>query len=242
MHPQNEHKQLIVIDFEYAAANTRGLEFANHFTEWAYNYHDAAKAYACNTANYPKPEEQRRFIKAYVNHRPQFPHAGSTPNLTPLDSPAETPGTPGVPPTMTGSTSSIADFMLDARAPPGGWREDEKQREEQTEKEIKQLMDEARLWRIANSAQWVAWGLMQANVPGLQKDGPDDQAELNVEGAQPAAIISPEEEQGDADEFDYLAYAQDRAFFFWGDCVLMGLVQLEDFPEEIRSRIKLVEY
>ena len=31
LHPANEHKQLVVIDFEYASANTRGLEFANHF-------------------------------------------------------------------------------------------------------------------------------------------------------------------------------------------------------------------
>ncbi|KAF5027492.1 hypothetical protein F66182_387, partial [Fusarium sp. NRRL 66182] len=30
----NKHKQLIVIDFEYAGPNTRGLEFANHFNEW----------------------------------------------------------------------------------------------------------------------------------------------------------------------------------------------------------------
>ncbi|MCJ1251497.1 hypothetical protein MMC30_008731, partial [Trapelia coarctata] len=29
--PANEHKQLVVIDFEYASANVRGLEFANHF-------------------------------------------------------------------------------------------------------------------------------------------------------------------------------------------------------------------
>lgn len=29
--PANEHKQLIVIDFEYSSANTPGLEFANHF-------------------------------------------------------------------------------------------------------------------------------------------------------------------------------------------------------------------
>lgn len=31
LHPANEHKQLIVIDFEYANANVPGLEFANHF-------------------------------------------------------------------------------------------------------------------------------------------------------------------------------------------------------------------
>ncbi|KAM0816610.1 putative Choline kinase N-terminal domain-containing protein [Seiridium cardinale] len=240
MQPQNEHKQLIVIDFEYAAANTRGLEFANHFTEWAYNYHDATKPYACNTTKYPKPEEQRRFLKAYVDHRPQFPHTGSTPNLTPLESPAETPGAPGQYQQMAGSTSSIADFMLDARAPPGGWREDEKLQEEQTERQVKQLMEETRLWRIANSAMWVAWGIMQSNIPGLPEENAQD--EPVIEGAQPAAKVAPEEEEEDADEFDYLAYAQERAFFFWGDCVLMGLVKLEDFPEEMQPKIKLLDY
>jgi thiamine kinase-like enzyme len=29
--PANEHKQLVVIDFEYSNANVPGLEFANHF-------------------------------------------------------------------------------------------------------------------------------------------------------------------------------------------------------------------
>lgn len=143
-------------------------------------------------------------------------------------------------PQMTGSTSSIADFMLDARGPPGGYREEERSRDEQTDMEIKRLMEETHLWRIANSAQWVAWGLMQANIPGLaEKESTDEPV---IEGAQPAAIVSHEEEQGDADEFDYLAYAQERAFFFWGDCVLMGIVKLEDFPEEVRSKLKFVEY
>jgi choline kinase len=141
---------------------------------------------------------------------------------------------------MTGSTSSIADFMLDARAPPGGWREDERRREEQTERQIKQLMEETRLWRIANSAQWVAWGLMQASVPDLQNA--DASGDPEIEAAPPSAIVPPEEEQGDADEFDYLGYAQERAFFFWGDCVLMGLVKLEDFPEEVQSKLKFVDY
>ena len=31
MLPANEHKQLVVIDFEYANANLPGLEFANQF-------------------------------------------------------------------------------------------------------------------------------------------------------------------------------------------------------------------
>ncbi|ORY67613.1 kinase-like domain-containing protein [Pseudomassariella vexata] len=237
MSPQNEHKQLIVIDFEYAAANMRGHEFANHFTEWTYNYHNVTAPYACNTSRYPTLEEQRRFIKAYVEHRPQFPHAGSTPNLTPHDTPL---GTPGLGATTPGS-SSIVDFMLDARIPPGGYKDDEKRREEQVEQRIKELLEETRLWRTANSAQWVAWGIMQAKVPGLeQKDGPPEDAE--AKGSQPAAIVSPEEQPGGADEFDYLAYAHERALLFWGDCVKMGVVKMEELPEELRGKIKLIEY
>ncbi|KAF2843474.1 hypothetical protein M501DRAFT_91097 [Patellaria atrata CBS 101060] len=36
LHPANEHKQLVVIDFEYANANLPGLEFANHFVSPLY--------------------------------------------------------------------------------------------------------------------------------------------------------------------------------------------------------------
>ncbi|KAI4593630.1 hypothetical protein KJ359_009114 [Pestalotiopsis sp. 9143b] len=237
LQPQNEHKQLIVIDFEYAAANTRGLEFANHFTEWTYNYHDPVKPYACNTAAYPTPEEQIRFLKAYVDHRPEFPHPGSTPNLRPLDSPSEIPGVSGFTSHMAGSTSSITDFMLDARAPPGGWKENEKRQSEQTEKQIKQLMEETRLWRVASTAFWVAWGLMQTSVENLQKSDMPDSPQ--AEGGAPP---SPVEASGESDEFDYLAYTQDRALFFWGDCIQMGLAKLEDFPEDMQAKIKFVEY
>lgn len=130
--------------------------------------------------------------------------------------------------------------MLDARIPPGGYRDDERLREEQTEKRIKELLEETRIWRIANSAQWVAWGIMQANVPGLEKEDPSE--EPKVEGAIPAPIAAPEEEEEDADEFDYLGYAQDRSLFFWGDCLSMGLVKPEELPEELRAKVKVVGY
>lgn len=238
LQPANEHKQLVVIDFEYAGPNLRGHEFANHFTEWTYNYHDAVAPYACNASRYPRPDEQRRFIKSYVDHRPQFPHAGSTPNLVPQpDSSAS--GTPGL--ATPGSTSSIVEFMLDARVPPGGWREDEKRREEKIEQQVKDLMEETRLWRVATSAMWVAWGIMQAKVPGLDKLETNGNGVANGNGTR--SVAPEEEEANDADdEFDYLGYAHERALFFWGDCVLMGLVKLEELPEDLRGKIKLVEY
>lgn len=222
----------MVIDFEYAAANIPGQEFANHFTEWTYNYHDPKVPWACNVHRYPKMEEQRRFIKAYIDHRTQSHHANSTPRpalnpLTPLDGTGSSGSASSSqpPPIVTaGSSSSIADFMLDARVPPGGWSAAEKAHEEETENKVRGLLKETRMWRPANSAMWVAWGVVQAKVEGGDAQGED------VEG------------EAASDEFDYVSYAQDRALFFWGDVVQMGLVDPNELPESLRARLKTVEF
>ncbi|KAL8943891.1 MAG: hypothetical protein Q9216_000785 [Gyalolechia sp. 2 TL-2023] len=249
LHPANEHKQLVVIDFEYASANVPGQEFANHFTEWCYNYHDAAKSFALNERRYPTPEEQHRFVSAYVQHRPFRPPIStrsSSSNLRP------------------GLSHSISNFMLDSRAPPAQIAEDEKRREEATEREIHRLMNEARLWRPANSAQWVAWGIVQAKVPGMdealearkrsrQEQGSPSMAEMGSPslGMQPTADDQKDRRQEDSqsaededaeEEFDYLGYARERAMFFWGDLLQMGLVKREGLPEELMERVKIVKY
>ncbi|KAK5636243.1 hypothetical protein RRF57_011955 [Xylaria bambusicola] len=220
LQPNYEHKQLVVIDFEYCGANVRGYEFANHFTEWCYNYHDESASFACNVDKYPTSEEQYRWVKAYVTHRPDHPHPGlSTPIASPLSTPVMDPTTPSLEPTNIGSSSSIVDFMLDARVPPGGWKEEEKRQEEKVEEQIKSLVEETRLWRPICSAMWIAWGIMQAKIPGLDSEG-----------------IS-EGEEDDPHAFDYLGYTQERAMFFWGDCVALGLVKLEDLPRRVRKNI-----
>jgi choline kinase len=136
---------------------------------------------------------------------------------------------------------------------------------------------------------WVAWGIVQAHVPGLPDfDALDKQAkQANASASNPSAaaaeldsataemqaeaeaeekkagagIVSEKaEEQAtgdnktqaeqdadlfkpqDEEEFDYLAYANDRAMFVWGDAIRMGIVRAEDVPEELRSRAKVVEY
>ena len=39
-------------------------------------------------------------------------------------------------------------------------------------KEVDSLMRETKLWRVANHAHWIAWGIVQAKVDGLpDKDG-----------------------------------------------------------------------
>jgi choline kinase len=50
------------------------------------------------------------------------------------------------------------------------------------------------------------------------------------------------EAEGESEEFDYLAYAQDRAMFFWGDCLQLGLVKREDLPEELLAKVKTLAY
>ncbi|WPH03502.1 choline kinase [Acrodontium crateriforme] len=271
--PANTHKQLVVIDFEYSSANVRGLEFANHFTEWCYNYHDARKPYACNTACYPTLEEQDRFIRAYIRHRPQFNI--STPKLEAQTAPP--------PPTdnRPRPTTNISDFMLDARKPqsststptlpstpstpappttqtPAPLADPVQQAREDAE--VKRLMHETRLWRLANTTQWVAWGIVQAKVhgmpdfahsasatkmeTGLQEDL-GERAEIYRELAgdqNPDEAVLDTDEDEQEEEFDYLGYAQHRAMFFWGDAVQLGLVKLEDLPDAVKEKIKMVPH
>ncbi|KAF8253644.1 kinase-like protein [Wilcoxina mikolae CBS 423.85] len=66
--PSNEHKQLVVIDFEYASANTPGFEFANHFCEWMADYHDPQEPWRMRERRHPMEGEMRNFLRAYVEH------------------------------------------------------------------------------------------------------------------------------------------------------------------------------
>ena len=253
--PANEHKQLIVIDFEYASANVPGLEFANHFTEWCYDYH-SSKSYALNANRHPTFEEQHRFLKAYVQHRPPIQ---TRPSKSPLLGPSHAP---------SGSGST---FNLDSPAPMAGI-EEEKRQDEATESEVRKLMAETQLWRPANSAQWVAWGIVQAKVPGMdealeaQKSSTPNsedtmtrapQSQLNTDPLSPeneklaqgerekrpeSREETPEDGDDEAEEFDYLGYAQERAMFFWGDVLRLGIVKEGDLPAELLKKVKVVDY
>ena len=168
--------------------------------------------------------------------------------------------------------------MLDSRAPPAQVAEEEKGREEATENEVRRLMHETRIWRPANSAQWVAWGVVQAKVKGMDEalkakkaakgeaegSGGNEATGTPQAGSDPltpeskglaedAKMKRPEEAEGESAEaadadggeeaaFDYLGYAQERAMFFWGDMLQMGLVGKEELPEEVRAKVKIVDY
>jgi choline kinase len=84
------------------------------------------------------------------------------------------------------------------------------------------------MWRVINSAQWVAWGIVQAKTPGMVEEQEEGVKTPTVEGE------AAEEEE----EFDYLAYSQDRALFFWSDLLAMNLVKEDDLPPAMVEHIK----
>ena len=122
--------------------------------------------------------------------------------------------------------------------------EEEKRQDEAVKSEVKKLLRETRLWRVANSAQWVAWGIVQTKVSGMdealeaQKNSTPKSEDSIIRA--PQAHLDSELEE--AEEFDYLGYAQERAMFFWGDVLQLGIVKREDLPEELLNKVKVVEY
>jgi choline kinase len=156
--------------------------------------------------------------------------------------------------------TSLAPLDLDSttEADLQGQFEAEKSQEDSLEAELHFLMKQTRLWRVFNSAQWVAWGIVQAKVPGMEEgiaaaatakasNGNGHNSDSNgsaVVAAEPPAQPPVDADVDEADEFDYLAYAQDRAMFFWADLLALNLVREDELPrqmvEHIRSR--MIEY
>ncbi|KAF3920020.1 hypothetical protein ABW21_db0203464 [Orbilia brochopaga] len=140
MMPTGPHtNSLIVIDFEYAGANTRGCEFANHFCEWMSDYHCLLSpgAHLIHASQFPTTTEQRNILRAYVQHRGlpyQEPAEDSDPTL------------------KRQSTASLID------------RTPTREEAEAIEAEVDRLVLESRDWRAAVNACWALWGIVQANV------------------------------------------------------------------------------
>ncbi|RDB28433.1 putative choline kinase [Hypsizygus marmoreus] len=69
-HPKDvvdEHRQLVVVDFEYASPNPAAFDIANHFHEWTANYHSSTP-HLLDPSRYPTIEERRNFYTAYLGH------------------------------------------------------------------------------------------------------------------------------------------------------------------------------
>jgi len=68
LRPKNEHRQIVVIDFEYSGANPRYFDIANHFCEWMSDYHNEAQPHFIHEDKYPTRSEQLNLIQGYVEH------------------------------------------------------------------------------------------------------------------------------------------------------------------------------
>jgi choline kinase len=114
--------------------------------------------------------------------------------------------------------------------------------------EVERLRREARAWRGFNSAQWVLWGIVQAKVPThLQPKELDAEASNVTEDTkttQEAVGLVAEEEQQEDDEdgFDYLGYSRERAAFFWGDILSLGIMSEKELPEQVGKTARIVDY
>jgi len=69
-HPKkghDDHRQIIVVDFEYAGPNPASYDIANHFHEWTADYHGDTP-HLLDISRYPTPAERRNFYLAYLRH------------------------------------------------------------------------------------------------------------------------------------------------------------------------------
>jgi choline kinase len=62
-----KHRQIIVVDFEYASLNPAAFDIANHFHEWTANYHSSTP-HLLDPSRYPTLEQRRNFYSAYIRH------------------------------------------------------------------------------------------------------------------------------------------------------------------------------
>ncbi|KAL4565929.1 hypothetical protein LXL04_030035 [Taraxacum kok-saghyz] len=61
-------KCVTLIDYEYASYNPIAYDLANHFCEWAANYHTDTP-HVMDYNMYPDFEERRRFVQSYLNSK-----------------------------------------------------------------------------------------------------------------------------------------------------------------------------
>ncbi|TCD70654.1 hypothetical protein EIP91_002375 [Steccherinum ochraceum] len=69
-----EHRQIIVVDFEYASVNPAAFDIANHFHEWTANYHSEVP-HILHPDRYPTHDQRRNFYRAYITHSLTSPAA-----------------------------------------------------------------------------------------------------------------------------------------------------------------------
>jgi choline kinase len=306
--PANKHKQLVVIDFEYANANLPGLEFANHFVSLAsmllcftdyIHYllsldHDTYLNFRLSGRTTTTTPSTRGVailstIRPWKSSIALSAHTSFIPLPTGL--PVAQPPThlhlildhfrrPVVPPhllqpllqTPFQPLCSTHVLLLERSTPSRKPSASARQKKRPVASWLRPSYGVLPI-RLC--------GIVQAHVPGLPDFEAEEkrananenaaelesatteiraEAEAEAEKEKREGIVSQEKveakdgakTEGDQDtdiyksqdeeEFDYLAYAQDRAMFLWGDAIRMGMIKAEELPEDVRQRVRMVEY
>ncbi|KAI0702442.1 kinase-like protein [Cytidiella melzeri] len=66
-----EHRQIIVVDFEYASTNPAAFDIANHFHEWTADYHSDVP-HILHPDRYPTLDQRNNFYRSYLIHQQEF--------------------------------------------------------------------------------------------------------------------------------------------------------------------------
>ncbi|KAI9572718.1 choline kinase cytoplasm [Boletus coccyginus] len=72
-----EHRQLVVVDFEYASPNPLAFDIANHFHEWTADYHSSTP-HLLDPSRYPTAQQRRNFYQGYLSHAHTLPETSAT--------------------------------------------------------------------------------------------------------------------------------------------------------------------
>jgi len=127
--------RLTLIDYEYCSYNYRGVDLANHFCEWTYDYTAVEYPYFREHPElWPSREQQLLFIRAYLRHRGP---ATKRPAPVPEHSGAKPSGERGQ-----------------------GREQQEREREQQEEA----LLQEVRVYGLLSHLFWALWSVVNAPV------------------------------------------------------------------------------
>ncbi|KAJ2928743.1 hypothetical protein H1R20_g8217, partial [Candolleomyces eurysporus] len=79
------HRQIIVVDFEYASPNPAAYDIGNHFLEWCTNYHNNIAPHLYNQSRYPTFTQRRNFYTSYLKHLNHLGKSTEDPVFDPSD-------------------------------------------------------------------------------------------------------------------------------------------------------------
>eukprot|EP00158_Paraphelidium_tribonemae_P008319 Partr_v1_DN28550_c1_g1_i10_m73565 putative choline kinase len=188
-------KDIMLIDFEYACYNYRGFDIANHFCEWAADYHTDTP-HVMHFDRMPNQEQQLRFFNSYLDARDAFiqtrynyrrssfssiggmtkeqvQHVSSL-NPMPSQSAANTPIHPLISPRLgpryplklTGKSPSLSPEPSPSLSPMLTPQVLQALRKQ----ELDHLLEEVEVFTPLSHIMWGLWGLIQAEQSAISFD------------------------------------------------------------------------